>query len=88
MGAGQPPRSSPKRFGSQPPALPVPTRTGVELEALLAERMAAAPQLAVLLQHQHPPAHLGQQHGHRQPPDAAADDDGIELLWDFFWRES
>lgn len=87
-GANRPARSPPKSCGSQPSALPVPTRTGVELEALLAERVAAAPQPAVLLQHQHPPAHLGQQHGHRQPPNAAADDDGVELLRDFFWGEN
>lgn len=92
---GQRPRVPPQGLwvlGWFPPrtsiTLSVPALTGVELEALLAEGVAAAPQFAVLLQHQHPPAGLGQQHGRRQAPDAAADDDGIQPRGDFVCREN
>lgn len=57
-----------------------PNRTSVKLKALLGEGVGAAPQLPVLLQHQHAPAGLGQQSRSRQAAHAAAHHDGIEPL--------
>lgn len=53
--------------------------THIELAALLLEGVAAPAGLVVLLQHQHPLAHLSQGAGRRQATYATADDHGIQV---------
>lgn len=62
--------------------------TRVKLEAFLYIRVAAAPSLVVLLQHQHPLAQFGQRSCRRHATDATPDHDGIQVLGNLFSPEA
>lgn len=62
--------------------------TNVKLKAFLYISVAAASSLVMLLQHQHFLSCFGHCGSSRQSTNTAADDDDIQVLWDFVNTET